>query len=64
MALHSEYPFAKRLTVLIGIDMALALLNSFVPQDWRLVRDPIAVMQLGLMVITMGLALRRVLEDY
>lgn len=64
MALYSEYPFAKRLSILIGADMAIALGDSFVPQNWSLVRDPIAIVQLAFMVLTMGITLRRVLEDY
>lgn len=64
MAVYSEYPFAKRLSILIGIDMAIALLDSFVPHELSLVRDPIAITQLGAMALTMAVTLRRVLEDY
>jgi len=64
LALYSTYSFARRLGVLIGIDMAIALLDSSVSRDLTLVRDSLAILQLGVMALTMGFAICRVLQDY
>ena len=60
----SEYSFTKRLAILIGIDTVIAIVDSYVPTNWTPVRTAMAVLQLGFMIVTMGVALKRVLEDY
>jgi hypothetical protein len=50
--------------MLLGIDTLLAVLNSYVPHDLSPVRYLIAAVQLVFMAITMGVTMRRVLEDY
>jgi hypothetical protein len=60
----SEYSFTKRLAILIGIDTVIAIVDSYVPANWTPVRTAMAALQLGFMVYTMGVALKRVLQDY
>ena len=60
----TNYTFSKRLGVLIGIDVMIALVGTYVPQDWRPARDALDVVQLAFMAWTMAVAMRRVLEDY
>jgi hypothetical protein len=60
----NEYTFTARLAALVGIDIALTILNSFIPHDLSPVRAGIALIQLGFMAATMAVAMPRVQEDY
>lgn len=60
----SEYSFTKRLALLIGMDTVIAIVDSYVPTDWTPIRTAFAALQLGFMFITMGVAVKRLLEDY
>jgi len=60
----TEYTFTARLAVLLGSDILLALLDSYIPHELTPVRVLVAIVELGFMAATMGLTLRRVLEDY
>lgn len=60
----TEYTFTARLGMLLGCDILLALLDSYIPHDLTPVRTVVALVELGFMAATMGIALRRVLEDY
>ena len=62
--LYSEQPFAKRLGMLIGFDMAITLLYSFVPENWTVVRGSVAMVTLLVMAVTMVVALGRLLSDF
>jgi hypothetical protein len=56
--------FSKRLAILIGLDMVLAMVDSYVPHGIWPVRDALAMLELSAMALTMAVTLRRVLEDY
>ncbi len=60
----SDYSFTKRLAILIGIDTVIAIGDSYVPTNWTPLRTAIAALQLGFMAYTMGIAIKRVLQDY
>ncbi len=62
--MFTEYTFAKRLSLLIGIDLAVTEIDSYVPQDWWPIRLAFAAVQLGFMAITMGVTVNKVLEDF
>ena len=63
-AYMSNSTFSKRLAILIGLDMALAMVDSYVPHGVWPVRDALAMLELSSMALTMAIAVRRVLEDY
>jgi hypothetical protein len=56
--------FSKQLSVLIAMDMALTMVDSYVPHDWWPLRDAMACLVLTAMALTMAVTLRRLLEDY
>jgi len=60
----SEYSFTKRLAILIGIDTVITIVDSYVPTDWTPVRTALAAVQLGFMIVTMSVAIKRLLQDY
>jgi hypothetical protein len=62
--MFTEYSFTKRLLVLIGIDLIVTEIDSYVPQDWWPLRLLLATVQLGFMALTMGVAVGKVLEDF
>jgi hypothetical protein len=60
----NEYTFTARLAALVGIDIALTILNSMIPHELSPVRAVVALVQLVFMAATMAVAMRHVLEDY
>jgi hypothetical protein len=60
----TEYTFTTRLGILLGCDILLAMVDTFIPHELGPVRALVAVVELGFMIATMTLAARRVLEDY
>jgi hypothetical protein len=60
----TEYTFTARLAILLGCDILLAVVDSFIPHEFGPIRAMVAFVELGLMVATMTIAVRRVLEDY
>jgi hypothetical protein len=62
--LMNSYPFATQLSKLLAVDIALALIDSYIPQEWTPVRWLIAAVELGFMALTMGVTMREVLKDY
>ncbi|HEY2004767.1 MAG TPA: hypothetical protein VGH44_06685 [Candidatus Saccharimonadia bacterium] len=61
---YNEYNFTKRLAVLLGTDIAIAILDSFIPQELSPVRSVVGLVEFGFMAATMWLTVRRVLKDY
>jgi len=61
---YKQYNFTKRLAMLLGADIAIAILDSFIPHDLGPVRTAVALVGFGFMAATMWLTVRRVLEDY
>jgi len=59
-----EYTFTARLMMLLGIIVLLTIINSYIPHQFSLVRGAVSGIQLVFMATTMGITLRRVLEDY
>lgn len=60
----NEYSFTKRLAILIGIDTVITIVDSYVPQTWTPIRTAFAVLQLGFMLLTVAVTLKRLIEDY
>jgi hypothetical protein len=60
----TEYTFTARLGVLLGSDILLALLDSYIPHELGPVRALVALVELGFMAATMAITVSRVLEDY
>ena len=60
----SDYPFTTRIAMLIAADTVITIVDSFVPQSWTPLRVLVATLQLGLIAYTMGVAVKRVLQDY
>ena len=61
---YNEYGFTKRLAILLGCDIAISLLDSFIPHELTPIRAAVALVELGFMAATMWVTVRRVLEDY
>jgi hypothetical protein len=57
-------PFAAQLSKLLAVDIALALIDSYIPHEWTPVRWVIAAIELGFMALTMTVTMREVLKDY
>lgn len=61
---YKSYSFSKRLAALLSCDIAISILDSFIPHELTPIRAAVALIELGFMAATMGITLRRVLEDY
>jgi hypothetical protein len=59
-----HYTFKARLAVLLGVDVVLTIVDSYIPHDLTPIRFGAALIQLAFMVVTMAVTMRRVLEDY
>jgi hypothetical protein len=64
MEYYRTQNFAGRLAILIGCDILLALVDSFIPHELTTIRAMVAFVELIFMTVTMALATSRVLEDY
>jgi hypothetical protein len=62
--LTNEYTFTARLAILLGLDIAVALIDSFIPTELSPIRAMVAFVELMFMVATMAVTIHRVLEDY
>jgi hypothetical protein len=60
----TESPFTTRIGVLLATDIALTILNAYIPHELSPIRTLIALIQLAFMAATMALAIQWVLEDY
>lgn len=60
----NEYSFTKRLAVLLACDIAISILDSFIPHELSPIRVAVAFIEFGFMAVTMAVTLQRVLEDY
>ena len=62
--MFKEYPFKTRLALLLACDIAISLLDTFIPHELWPVRALVAIIQFGFMALTMAITLRRIVEDY
>jgi hypothetical protein len=60
----AQYNFVKRLALLLAIDFGLTVAYSYVPLNWTALRSVLAVIEFGVMALTMWVAVRRVAEDF
>ena len=59
-----DYSFTKRLAILLGCDIAISVLDSFIPHELTPIRAAVALVEFGFMTVTMGVTMKAVLEDY
>ena len=60
----NQYTFTTRLAILIAADMVLSVIDTYIPATWTAVKACIAILELGVMAVTVLFALARVLQDY
>lgn len=59
-----SYSFTKRLAILLGCDVAISILDSFIPHELTPIRAAVALIEFGFMAVTMAITMQAVLEDY
>jgi hypothetical protein len=64
VTMFKDYSFTKRLAMFLAIDVAISLLDSFIPSGLQPVKNAISLVELTFMAMTMGIALREVLADF
>ena len=60
----TDQNFTARLAVLLGADILLAILDSYIPIALSPVRSMVAMVELACMIATMAIVVQNVLEDY
>lgn len=60
----NRYSFTQKLTSLVGMDVGLTYIDEALPRDITDMRSAVGALLLTSLVLTAGLAMGKVLQDY